>query len=584
MTEITGDGSVRSDAGILRRAFLVAAVVVGLFVLAVPVKYVVNDDPSFAMILSGSDGFSASADLPFLSRIFSQLLYSLYAVAPAVPWYGVCLYLSAFLGLGLLLTVPFATGFTRLGTVVMLVGWSPYLLFGLYNISMTSVTLWLQFGAILHVLGWLRSDRNWRLSGWLVGTALVVGYLWRWELFLVFSVFAAPLFLFVTRAELRKSLPVLIGLCLVVVCDRSWEYLETGTTEYQEYQVFNRVRGRFHDRAEGQWHASTPEALEKVGWTENDYLAYHDLWMLYDEDAVNERRLEVFLEANRRTQKGRVAQVAERVRQIVQGNKMVLPAFVLTSMALLVFYFPGWVKYGGSERWRMIGSVVAVGILAALVCYVRFVSRVSFPLFVYFMGLVVVIDNRVSRGGLRVKGFRGERVMVSVLSLAAIVLTTTWARVDASALRTEVVQRKFVRASVERFLEKVEDTPVLIQLDPGVAMMHVGCGPLTERLTTEDIRVVPTGWNMRSPRYQEALSEVDVRSGEGLLKRALEDPQFFFVLYARPWDDVSRVVSTWEAYYSQHFGEPGEQRYRLEPKQAYESAGYRVTFYQMVAE
>lgn len=584
MTEITGDGSVRSDSRILRRAFVVAAVMVGLFLLAVPVKYVVNDDPSFSMILSGSDGFSAAADLPFLSRILSQLLCSLYAVAPTVPWYGICLYLSAFVGLGLLLTVPFATGLSRPGTVVMLVGWSPYLLFGLYNISMTSVTLWLQLGAVLHVLAWLRSDRNWCLSGRLVGLALVLGYLWRWEMFLVFTAFAVPLLLFVTRVEIRKSLPVLIGLCLIVAGDRSWDYLETGAPNHQEYRAFNRVRGRFHDRADGQRHDATPVALEKAGWTENDYVAFHDLWMLYDEDVVDERRLKKFLEFNRREREGRLAQVAGRVTRIIQGNRMVLPAFVFTCMALLVLNVPVWLKCVGRERLRIICSVVAVGVLATLVCYVRFVSRVSFPLFIYFMGVVVVIGGTVSRGAVRREWFRGDRVIALVLSLSAIVLTTTWARVDASALRTEIVQRRFVRASVESFFEKVEDAPVLIQLDPGVAMMHVGCGPLNERLTGREMRMVPTGWNMRSPRYQAALSELNVASGQELLKRALEGRQFFFVLYARPWDDVSRVIDTWETYYSEHFGGRRGPRYRLQTFQAFESTGYQVVFYRMVAE
>ena len=54
-----------------------------------------------------------------------------------------------------------------------------------------------------------------------------------------------------------------------------------------------------------------------------------------------------------------------------------------------------------------------------------------------------------------------------------------------------------------------------------------------------------------------------------------------FVLYARPWDDVGRVTSTWETYYQEHFGEEGRESFRLEKIQSYESVGYQLLFYQI---
>jgi len=561
----------------------VAGVLVATVLLAVPVKYVVNDDPSFAMILSGADGFSASADLPFLSRILSQALSSLYSLTPTVPWYGIFLYASACLGLGLWLTVPVALGVSRLRTVILIIGWCPYLLFGLYNISMTSVTLWLQLGTFLHLLAWLRSDRSWRISSPLIAVALVLGYLWRWEMFLVFAAFGLPLFLFAARHEMRRCVPVLLVICLVVMGDRAWDFMVTGGADHQQYRTFNRVRGRFHDRAQGGRHQGTPAVLKKVGWTENDYVAYHDLWMLYDEDAVSEQRLRAFLGSNKRERKAIGDQIRQRLTGIVLGNKMVLPAFGFSCLALMVLFVSSW-SFQGSHRWRAGASLLGVGVMAGAVCYVRFVSRVSFPLFVYILGLIVVLGETAALRSVKGGRFGFDRMIAVIFTVVGMCLTTTWARVDASALRTEDVQRKFVRASLGEFLDDVDGSPVLIQLDPGVAMVHVGGGPLTERLGDRRIRIVPTGWAMRSPRYQDALSELKVETGMELLKRALKDPEVVFVLYARPWDEVGRVVETWETYYTEHFGQQAEAVYRLEPTRVFESAGYQLRFYRMVAD
>ena len=584
MTEITGDGSVRSDSRYLGKALLGAALLVGLVVLLLPVKYVVNDDPSFAMILSGSDGFPASADVPFLSRILSQTLYSLYAVAPSVPWYGVFLYVSALLGLALFLTIPFAARLSKWTTLILLAGGLPYLLYGLYNISMTNVTLWLELGAVLHLLAWLRSDRSWCASVGLVMAGLVLGYLWRWEMFLVFTAFAVPLLLFSTRVEIRKCLPILIGLCLLVTVDRVWDMSVTTASEHRQYRAFNRVRGRFHDRAEGQYHDGTRAALKKVAWSENDYLAYHDLWMLYDEKAVNESQLNRFLDANQLQQQRGAGGIAGKVEQIIQGNKMVLPPFGLAAVALLLLHLAGWLRCTGRERWRIFVTVGGVAGLAIAVCYVRFVSRVSFPLFMFVLGLIAVVGGTGARDVAKEKASFFCRVAAVVLSLTGIALTATWARVDASALRSESQQRAFIGASLETFLSETGEQPVFIQLDPGVAIMHVGCGPLRERLTDGAVRIVPSGWNMRSPRYRRALAELQVASGQELLARAPDEKSIYFVLYARPWDDVAKVTGTWEAYYQEHFGELASKTYRLEETRHFEADGYRLVFYRITSD
>ena len=584
MTEQPAISEQNSPAqAVIGRALLISAAVIIALLSSLSVKYVVNDDPSFAMIVSGSDGFHASADVPFISRLLSQLLVALYGLAPAVPWYGITLYLSAWLGLGILVSVPLAGKWSRTTTLVLLAGWAPYLLFGLYNISMTNVTLWLQLGVFLHLLLWLRSDRCFRLqSGWLVA-ALMVGYLWRWEMFLVFNVFAVPLLLFVTRKDVRKCVPILVGLCLLVTVDRTWEFVVTGEPEYRQYESFNRMRGRFHDRAEGQQHAGTPKALRQVGWSENDYRAYHELWMLYDEKAVTEVRLREFLAANGSEGPGLgLGGIVERVKNIVQGNKMVLPPFVFVMLALSLLHGLDWWQAGKGERTRISVSlgIVAVGMCA--ICYARFVSRVGFPLFVYGMGVLVVIGRRRPNQENDARGLRSMNVVAGILALTGIVLAGTWARVDLSALRSEGIQRTFIQNSLESFLkESVGQKPVLIQLDPGVAIMHVGCGPFQERLTEQPVRVVPSGWNMRSPRYRGALSQLQVTSGQELLARAAGDLSVYFVLYARPWDDVPRVKRIWESYYQEHFGGAAKGGYRLESVRRFESAGYQVLFFQM---
>ncbi len=582
MTEISGDGSISRDTRCLRTGLLAAAILVALVVLLLPVKYVVNDDPSFAMMLSGSDGFAASADVPFLSRILSQCLVGLYGVAPAVPWYGLCLYLSAWLGLGLLLSVVVSGRVMPAICLVMLVGWLPYLAFGLYNISMTQVTLWLQLGVFLHLFYWLRCDRSFRLSPGVLLGALALGYLWRWEMFLVFLVFATPLLALIRKRDLRKCAPFAVALLVLVAVDRGWDRLATRSVEHKQYESFNRARGYFHDRADGQRNAATADALESVGWTENDYLAFHDVWMLYDEEVLTEVSLRDFVERNSQSAaEGWLVQGFNRVRDVVTGNRMYLPPFVLSLVTLLALVSGSWVSLPTSERRRMgVALLVTAGMMAAIL-FVRFVPRVSFPLFVYLLGLVALVgipaSVGVSIGKMLTAARRNPALGLTVV--VALGFWLYWARVDVSSMRSENRQRDFVREGIATFVAESGPRGLLVPLDPGVALVHVGASPLRERLPLGGFRLLPSGWSVRSSRYHGALREVGIEQGQSLLRNAVGDATVYLVRYIRPWDVTGVVEGAWEKYYAEHFGGA-----RLQLEHRFEQAGYQLMFFRLLPD
>ena len=86
---------------------------------------------------------------------------------------------------------------------------------------------------------------------------------------------------------------------------------------------------------------------------------------------------------------------------------------------------------------------------------------------------------------------------------------------------------------------------------------------------------------MRSPRYRAALSQLQVASGQELLAKAPVERSIYFVLYARPWDDVPRVKKIWETYYREHLGGAASEGYQLESAGRFESAGYQLLFFHM---
>ena len=97
--------------------------------------------------------------------------------------------------------------------------------------------------------------------------------------------------------------------------------------------------------------------------------------------------------------------------------------------------------------------------------------------------------------------------------------------------------------------------------------MHIGTAPLHEQMTEQPIRVLPSGWNVRSPRYRAALKQLNVQNGQELLRKSVDNPSICFLLYQRPSDsdkDVADVRNIWVNYFEEHFDEDGDREFQLQ--------------------
>jgi hypothetical protein len=400
-------------------------------------------------------------------------------------------------------------------------------------------------------------------------------------MFLVFLVFAVPLLAFTRKPDLRRCVPYILALVALVVADRAWERAATRSLEHKQYSAFNRARGYFHDRAEGQRNSATAEALEAVGWSENDYLAFHDVWMLYDEEVLTEASLRKFIAGNRLQSYGAwLRKGIERIQQVVIGNRMYLPPFVLSLGVLLTIVGGSWSGIPVRERRRIcVVLLITVGMMCAIL-FVRFVPRVSFPLFVYLLGLVALVAVP-SASGVSIRGMVASVRRSPLLGLVVVLVVGCWlywARVDVSSMRSESGQRAFVRRSIETFVNASPSPGLLVPLDPGVALAHVGGGPFSERLPLGSTRLMPSGWSVRSARYHAALGEIGLTDGRTLLKQAVTDRAVYFVRYMRPWYANDAVEGAWEKYYSEHF-----RSAELSVEQRFSRDGYQLVFFRLVS-
>lgn len=575
----------------LRVSAAISGVAVVIAVTLLPARYEVNDDFGQLLSLAGYDGFPASADGTFLSRLLAEGLYAVYRMFPGAPWLGLLLVGSAWFGLTLFVHALRGFAKSRWEFAIVAVAWLALLGHCVYSITFTSVALMLELGGALHLLAYSRGPLKRRGAPFLAAAAVGMALLWRWRLALFALVFLAPALPWLRRADFLKLAACALGLALLVAIDRGWDAAATNSPAHQEYREYARLRSQFHDSPLGNPGPNTPEALDAAGWTESDYELFRTRWMLYDDSVFHARTLHAFLNANRTEKPAGWRDRLVTTWSFVWGaNALVLPIFCAAMAALWLFRLTSEHDTWRPDGWRI---AAAIGMMLvptlALVGY-RFVGRVSFPLLAYWLGAMGLLlaprepsDTTLRLPPRRVGGTLRAASMGAVVGLLGIEIlcAARMARIDLSSLRSERARTEFIRESLNTAFQDARQPPVVLRLDPRVGLNAIGLHPLREARGWPRMRLVPVGWAVRSPRYQDALQSLGSRSGREFLEQMLDERNdFHLVLSERQSDDPARTRWLWESYMTRRIG---PATYRLDQERVFERGGQRLLFYRFRA-
>jgi hypothetical protein len=579
--------SVSPKRGFLK-GFLVSAFFLLIVVVWVPIRYEANDDLGLIARFSEQSGFRPDPLQPTVSASLGVVLSSLYGSFPEVPWYGLLIYASAFVGISLTMSVLFrsaqgASGFLALPLLCLL--FFHVLAFA----SFTAAALLLECAVFLCVMEWIVRGRcpagNPRWYAGALALAFLVGFLLRWRLVLYAAVFGVPILFFVRKGQLRNAVPLIVAVGLLMTGDRLL-FHAMGQEAHREFLEYNLLRMRFHDTVQGEHHGEvTEEALRKVGWTREDY-AFYKSWILYDHRQFNTRTLRTFLEANELEEKEPPWLLGWKKlrRQFHLGNHYTF-ALVFAFASLLIYRLGDLLQLSVSMRWRIFLALAFIGAgILYVVCF-RFVPRVFIPLYAYFFGTVFLLFhlNTRTRGGPD-----GRRVRAWILApcATALCLLTGWQAYGQATLMVPLLKRsKAEKAYIQKALSAVRDVhavrdPLLVLMNPVRGLGAEYVDPLKEFSDFTELRIMPAGWGVHSPRFNAILEDMGLPDGRAFLAWMIDNPKVLLVLRARGGMDTWRWRSLWESYFSRRIAP--DRRPRLVPVHDFRNAdGAGLVFFSM---
>ncbi|MBT4012482.1 MAG: hypothetical protein HN617_06535 [Planctomycetaceae bacterium] len=513
--------------GRLKNWLLVGVAAGFLFVWIMPVTYEVADDIGAQMILAGDDGFAAAAEVPFLSWTFNHSFYLLYQAAPAVPWYGILLVTTQALGLSLLGFCLASSISHRRWLACLIPFFLAFAYQSLLTLTFTKAALTLEFAVFAFLLLQRLHPHQFNKNKWTQQKValglLILALLWRWKLGLLCFVFAAPLLLF-TSKKLRRVLIINLFLVLTVVAiDRSLDRL-TRPPAWQEYMSFYSLRAELFDMPSGRV-GERPTDLSAVttaaNWTADDYELIRNSWMLHDQRLANSHSFQRFLTA------AKTADASSSWKQTVghlRDNALLL--FTFLPLILAVVLLQSRDALADPLLSKKLWAALLLGAPFLFLTYFRLVPRIAMPILFYILtvfALLVRSSDQKSKPSLQ-SWFSDKANVRQVLAIMLLTLSG-WQCFQLLRVQTNVVLvRRGNLLAGEVVIDKLKKPATLIRLSPDALPGWEGCHPLQRINSNPNLRIVPAGWQIGSPRYNSILADLGFESGSEMLSRWASNP------------------------------------------------------------
>jgi len=585
--------SLNNNRNVMLISFISSALFISIIFYFLPVRYEYNDDFGIVRTLTEASGFKPCPHNLFLSQILNYALYFLYKWRPVFPWYGIFVYLALCLGTSLILSVLFKSG-RKKAALFALPALFIFIGHCIILASFTSACLILEFAVFLCLMEWAIAKKcpfkNQKLYGLLLAGCLLLSFLLRWRLVLFTTCFALPILCWTRWRQIKAALPV-IGILVVFVCfDRGLFYF-TSPDDMMSFVDYNKLRSQFCDYAGGAYRSDvTVNAIAKAGWAPGDYACFANWLMLYDEILFNSRSLRLFLEENNSNN------VLPSLTAIIMKTGSALSrscyytVILISSILICLFYRLNHIldfSVNCQTRIAISFCIIAGGIVCLMNS--RFLERVFIPLYLYLFSAFFLMTH-IKNGDVQTHKIPifGKKIILQ-LCVVSLCLTAGAAYLQCERclhlLSNSEIRKKHISSSldqVERYsrMKNPHPIPLIVPMDPNDNLGTRYVNPLKEFSDFTMLRLFPSGWQINSGHYYDALKKMGIDGGRDFLKWIINRDEVFLSLLGRGHKYNRYIQGLWLSYYARNITQ--EQNLEFAPIFDFSNKdGFGLIFYNL---
>lgn len=505
------------------------------------------DDMMMIRLLSGQQGIRATPDAVFMSLPLGSLLYLLYKIYPSIPWYGLTMYgaliTGCAVGLRVILDAPIETRNKIISALAFLCLYIP--IASRLNFASASLLLW--FCVTTRLAQESLKERQAGTGDWLYGCLLGFSYLIRPDIIMkVATLLSLPVLATALLAPSRKKrlLAVFVPLCIVIIVATVWAQAFRNTSEYADYEKFNKVRADFFDTTMSDATDNTLQALSSNGWNIFDHFLAHENYWLHDSVLFSAEKLETYMMQN----KGPLISF-QLWSENLRSHSGSIVVFIFTFAALLIrrHHSP---PLGRTKQWVLACALAFTLFNILLLMMIRFPPRVALPVFACLILYAVLF-----------RPFLGRATEVRAVSVSwalwiiccASILSVFFINFRSINMLTSVLKKNLAYANLSiKAVQQVAGKDVMVL--NGNSTHPILCAdyanPLREYWDLAPFISIPSLWLISSPSYNVFLRDHRLVDRKEIVPRMVNNPKVILAFYS--WSDV--LLNSFSEHLQLHYG------------------------------
>lgn len=455
--------------------------------------YETNDDIMITALLKGLFGLVSSSDGVFVSPLLGGILFLLYKLLPAAPWFSLFLYSGVVLACFLAALTILVTIRTVGGKIAGLFGVAFFISLVSLQINSGAVSLLLWVTGCAFLLQTIRRNKSQNLWVWLASLQIAIAYLLRPSLLPLLILLATPMFIRLGQSGAKKFILCALGPFIVVlILNILVSFLfQRDSSNYHE---FNKIRSEFNDTSRALPGDKTPQALLAAEWSKEDYVVSLN-WWLHDASFFNSEQIKTFLEGN--ASKSSIFVFDTWKRNLIE-NIIYLKLIILWIMVLLCT-----LKFDEIRKIKYSDILLYVFLMSAtlLLMGIRFPQRVSYPCFFMLFLNAAQIFNVPSQNN----GRAFLRIVPPIISIVyCLYLFFPIVNQKTKVIKQNTSIKNHFEQSLETILQANGSDSIIVDVNP--QLFPVIYFPFRENDALLSSRILPGGWLVGAPAYLDFLN------------------------------------------------------------------------------
>jgi hypothetical protein len=315
----------------------------------------------------------------------------------------------------------------------------------------------------------------------------------------------------------------------------------------------------------GEHPADLAKVAAAADWTVDDYELIRNHWMLHDQRLTNTHSFQRFLAA------AKTADSSSSWKQSVghlRDNALLL--FTFLPLILAVVLLQGRDALADPLLSKKLWAAALLGAPFLFLTYFRLVPRVAMPILFYLLTVIVLLVRSSEQDAKpSLPSWLNRRANVMQVLAIMLLALSGWQCFQLLRVQTNgVLVRRGNLLAGEDVIRELKKPATLIRMSPDALPGWEGCHPLRRINTNPNLRIVPAGWQIGSPRYNSILAELGFNTGSEMLNRWSSDPsvgQYFVQRWVRKPRGSTRITPlspAWKSYFQRwHPHRPLDQQH-----------------------